>query len=74
MLEIHINIGWFSTILGDEAFEQQLHASRVDLGDAQAVAHGRVGSRPAALAQDAFAAGEGDYILNSEEVVLVLHL
>ena len=74
MLEIHINIGWLSAILGDEAFEQQLHASRVDLGDAQAVAHGRVGSRPAALAQNAFAAGEGDNILDSEEVVLVLHL
>ena len=73
MLEIHIDIGWFTAIPGNKAFEQQFHARRINLGDAQAVAHSRVGGGAPALAQDALAAGKGDDVLNSEEVVFVLH-
>ena len=46
----------------------------VDRGDAQAVADGRVGRRPAALAEDARGPGELDEVVDGEEVRLVLQL
>jgi hypothetical protein len=51
-----------------------IHARRVDLGDAQRVAHRRVGRRAAALAQDAAAAGEADDVVHGEEIRLVAEL
>jgi hypothetical protein len=53
VLEVDVDVGRLVALAADEALEQQRHARRVDLGDAQAVADRRVGRRAAALAQDA---------------------
>ena len=47
-----------------ETVEQHAHAGRVHLGDAQAVAHGRIGGRTTALAQDALVTGELDDVVD----------
>ena len=52
MLEVHINIRWLIPLPRDESLEQQRHLLRGDLGDVQAVAHDRVGSRASALTED----------------------
>ena len=57
--------------LRDEALEQQRHARRVDLGDAQAVADRGVGRRAAALAEDVARAREAHDVVHGEEVRLV---
>ncbi|MNQ46345.1 hypothetical protein D3C85_601580 [compost metagenome] len=74
VLEVHIDIRWLVALLGEEALEQHVHARRVDFGDAQDVAHRRVGRRAAALAEDALGAGELDDIVHSEEIALIAQL
>ena len=59
---------------GDEALEQQVGARRVDGGDAQAVAHGGVGRRAAALTEDVPRPGEADDVVDGEEVGRVAKL
>ena len=51
--QIKVDVGPLSTHLGEKALEEQLHADRIDGGDAERIAHSRVGSRAAALHQDA---------------------
>lgn len=53
MLEIHVDVRRLIALFRNEALEQQLLPGWVDLGNAQAVAHRRVGRRAAPLAQDA---------------------
>ena len=53
MLEIDVDVGRFAALGRDEALEQQIHAARIDGGDAEAVAHRRVRRRAAPLAEDA---------------------
>src|SRR3989442_991386 len=50
--EIEIDVGPFAPLLRQEPLEQQIHAHRIDRRDAQAVADGAVGRRPAALHKD----------------------
>ena len=52
VLEIDVDVGRFVAVLGNEAVEQQLVLRRVDRGDAEAIAHRRIGGRAAPLAQD----------------------
>ena len=52
MLEIDIDVGRLVALARNEALEQHAHARGIDLGDAQAIAHRRVGGRAAPLAQD----------------------
>ena len=54
MLKIHVDVRRLPSLLADEAFEEQIARGRVDRGDAQNEAHGRVCGAPAALAQDIF--------------------
>jgi hypothetical protein len=57
MFEIDVDIGRFLALLGDEAFEQHVHARRIDFGDAQAVTPPNwLPSR--VLAEDVATAGE----------------
>ena len=56
--QVEVDVGPLATLLGEEALEQQLHADRVDGGDAEAVADRAVRRRAAALHQDALAAAE----------------
>ena len=51
-----------------------MQARRVQLGDAEAEAHRRVGRGTTALAKDAAAAGEADDVVDGEEEVLVAKL
>ena len=48
VFEVHVDVGRLVAFLADEALEQRVAAYRVDLGDAQAIADGRVGGRAAA--------------------------
>ena len=68
VLEVHVDVGHFAPLGGDEALEQQVDAVRIDRSDLQAVAHRRVGGRAAPLAQDAQAAGGPDNVGDGEEV------
>ena len=74
MLEVDVDVGRLVAFLADEALEQHLHARRIDFGDVQRVADGRIGGRAPALAQDAFGARERDDVLHGEEIRLVAEL
>src|SRR6185503_12944361 len=52
VLEVDVDIGRLAPVGRDEALEQQVDLDGVDAGDAEAEAHGAVGGRAAALAQD----------------------
>ena len=71
VLEIHVDVRRFVALLGNEALEQQMQARRIQLRDAEAVAHRGVGRRAAALAEDALAAGEANDVVDGEEEVFV---
>ncbi len=51
-LDIHVDVGGPVTRGGQEALEEQPEIDRVDVGDAEGVADGRVGRRAAPLAVD----------------------
>ena len=55
--EIDVDVGPLAALLGEEALEEQLHADRIDRGDAERVADGAVGRRAAPLREDAAARG-----------------
>ncbi len=74
VLEVDVDVGRFVAFLGDEALEEQRRLRRVDLGDAERVAHRRIGGRTASLAEDFAAAGEGDDVVDGEEVGFVAQL
>ena len=74
VLEIHVDIGRLIPLLGNEPFHEHFHARRIDFGDAQAEADGRIGRRAASLAEDAPAAGKPDDIVNGQEIGLVAKL
>ena len=57
MLEIDVDVGRLAALGRDEAFEQQVDAIGIDLGDAEAIADDGIGRRAAPLAEDALANG-----------------
>ncbi len=71
MLEIDIDVGRFIAFPADETAEQQGALRRIDLGDAEAVTHRRVGRRATALAQDALLAGKLDNVVDRQEISFV---
>src|SRR5699024_9187073 len=72
VLKIDINIGWLVAFATDEAGKQKLAAFGVHLGNAQAIANGRIGCRTSALTKYAQPAGMTDNIVNRQEVGLIL--
>ena len=74
MFEIDVDVGRFPALGTDETFEQQAGAGGIDRGDAEHVAHRRIGGGPAALAQDALRAGEPDDAVHREEIRRVFQL
>ena len=74
VLEVDVDVRRLVPLLRDEALEQHAHPRRIDLGDAERVAHRRIRRRAAALAQDVLAAREGDDVVDGQEVGLVLEL
>ena len=74
VLEVDVDVGGFVPLAADKTLEQEVHPLRIDGGDAQAEADGRVGRRAAALAEDAATAGEDDEVPDGEKVGLVVQL
>jgi len=74
MLEIHVDVRRLVAFPGEEALKQQRRPLRVHLGDAQGVAHHRIGRRTPPLAQDALAPGETDDVVHREKEGLVAQL
>ena len=66
--QIEIDVGPLAALFREEALEQQLHADRIDGGDAEAVAHGAVGRRAAALHEDVLLPAEIDDVPDDQEV------
>ena len=47
--QVEVDVGPLAALLGEEALEEQLHADRIDGGDAERVTDGAVGGGAAAL-------------------------
>ena len=71
VLEVDVDVRRLVALARDEPLHQQRQARRIDLGDAEAEAHGRVGSRATALAEDAALAGMAHHVVHGEEERLV---
>ena len=71
VLEIHVDVGRLLARAGQEARDQQPGLGRIDHGDAQRVAHRRVGRGTAPLAQDVARTGEAHDVVHGEEEGLV---
>src|SRR5262249_26194914 len=66
--DVEIDVGRLGALLGEEALEEEIHADRVDVRDAERVADRRVGRRAAPLTQDAVLLAEIDDLPDDEEV------
>ena len=71
--EVDVDVRYLVALLGKKALEEQLHADRVDRGDAQGIAHRRVGGRTASLGQDAQALRLVRDVPNDEKVACEVH-
>ncbi len=67
-LEVEIDVGGPAPFLGQETLERELEPDRVDPGQPQAAAHGRVGAGAPDLAVDVTGAGELDDVPHHQEV------
>ncbi len=74
VLEVDVDVGRLAPLRGEEALEEQPHANRVDGGDAEHEADGRVGRAAAPLAEDPAGTREADQVPDGEEVALVPEL
>ena len=72
--QIEIDVGPLAALLRQEALEEQIHADRIDRGDAEAVADGAVGGRAASLHEDVVLAAEIDDVPDDQEVAGELEL
>ena len=74
VLEVDVDVGRLAPLRREEALEEQPHAHRVDGGDAEHEADGRVGRAAPPLAEDAALPGEADHVPDGEEVARVAEL
>ncbi len=74
VLEVHVDVRRFVACLGQEARDQQAVLGRIHRGDAQRVAHRRIGRGTAALAEDLARFRETHDVVHGEEERLVLQL
>ena len=72
--QIEIDVGPLAALLREKALEQQVHADRIDRGDAEAVADGAVGGRSAALHEDVVLPAEIDDVPDDQEIAGELQL
>ncbi len=66
--QIEIDVRPLAALLGQEPLEQQVHPHRIHRRDAQAVADGAVGRRPAALHENPLLPAEIDDVPDDQEV------
>ena len=74
VLEIDVDVGRLAPFGGDEALEQQVDLGRIDGGDAEAVAHGGIRRRAAALAENLLLPREAHDVVDGEEIARVAEL
>ena len=74
VFEVDVDVRRFGALARNEPFHQQRVQPLADGGDAQAVAHQRVGGRAAALAKDLVVAGELDDVVHRQEERFVAFL
>ena len=74
MLEIDVDVGRLQPFLGNETLEQQIDLGRIDRGNAEHVAHGRVRRRSPALTEDFLAARITDDVVHGEKIMRVFEL
>ena len=74
MLEIDIDVRRLLALRREETLKQEIGQSRINAGDAEAVADGRVRRRAASLAENALPAGPGDDVVNRQEVGGIVQL
>ncbi len=72
--QIEIDIGPFAALFRQEPLEEQVHADRIDGGDAEAVAHGAVGGRPASLHENPLLAAEVHDVPDDQEIARQVEL
>ncbi len=72
--QIEIDVGPLAALFRQKAFEQQIHADRIDRRDAEAVADGAVGRRAAPLHEDVVLAAEVDDVPDDQEIAGQLQL
>ena len=74
VLEIDVDVGRLLALGRDEALEQEIDLGRIDIGDGEAIADGRVGGRAAPLAEDAEPARIVHDVVHGEEIRRVVEL
>ncbi len=72
MLEVDIDIRRLQPLLGNEALEQQIDLGRIDRGDAEHIAHGRIRRRSPALAEDVLRARIAHDVVHGQEIMRVV--
>ena len=72
VFKVDIDVGRLVALAADEALKQHRLPRRINLGDAQAIAHRAIGRRAAALAQDVARAGKGDDVVHGQKIMLVV--
>ena len=72
--QVEVDVGPLAALLREEALEEQLHADRVDGGDAQGVTHSAVGGGAAALGEDVLLRREARDVVDDEEVARQVEL
>src|SRR5581483_6325424 len=66
--EIDINVGPLAALFGKEPFEEEIHADRIDGGDAERIADRAVGCGTAPLGKNLLLVTETDYVPDDKEV------
>ena len=74
VLDVEIDVGRLGALAREEALEQEAHADRIDRGDAEAEADGRVRGRAAALAHDVAPPAVRHDLVHRQEVARVVEL
>ena len=72
--QVEVDVRPLAALLGEEALEEQLHADRIDGGDAEAVADGAVRRRAAPLHEDPLTTAEVHDVPHDQEVAGQLEL
>ena len=74
MFEVDVDVRRLQPLLGDEALEQQIDLGRIDRGDAEYVADGRVRRRSPTLAKNVLAARVMHDVVHGQEIMRVVQL
>src|SRR5690606_22330838 len=74
VLDVEIDVRRLRALAAEETLEEQVHAHRIDRGDAEAEADRAVRGAATALAEDALGAAALDDLVHGEEVPAVVEV